>query len=70
MEGIFKYTAINGVEISGPINQLKEWADEINNLANESGNDISKHLHDTLFAIEVDYQNYHGLDEHNYDIVH
>jgi len=70
MEGHFKYTAINGIEISGPINQLKEWASEISELAGGGMADLSKHLHDTIFAIEVDYQNYHGLDEHCWDIVH
>jgi len=69
-EGQFKYTATNGIEISGNINQLKEWASEIAELAGGQASDLSKHLQDTVFAIEADYQSYHGLDEYNWDMVH
>jgi hypothetical protein len=62
---------IKGTEINvRNINEGKELVEEIRQLANESGNDLTKGLHDFCFAVEVAYQNYHALEIDNFDIVH
>ena len=59
-------TEVNTVDI----NTLREQVEEIRNLADETGTDLSKHLSDFCFSVEADYQAYHGLDENCWDIVH
>lgn len=66
----FKYQ-FGGITIQGHnINELKEFAEELGQLAKDAGADISKHLNDACFAIDTDYQAYHDLDPDNWDIVH
>ena len=61
---------IGGLTISGNLNELKEFSEEIGELAKESGNDLSKGLNDGCFDIDSAYQQYHELDQDNWDIVH
>lgn len=62
---------IGGIKIEGEnINELKEFADNLGELAKESGSDLPKHINDACFAIDVDYQKSHNLDEDNWDSVH
>lgn len=67
---MFAYN-IGGIKIeSESINDLKDLAEQLNEMSKESGMDLPKHLSDTCFAIETDYQAYHGLDENCWDVVH
>jgi hypothetical protein len=52
------------------INELKELAEQLGEMAKESGMDLPKHLSDACFSIDVDYQRHHNLDEDNWDVVH
>lgn len=52
------------------INEAREMVEEIRNLADESSSDLSKHLSDFCFAVEVDYQKYHNLDPDNWGMAH
>ena len=66
----FKYR-VGTIEIQGTnINDLKEFAELMYELAGESGMDLPKHLNDVCFGIEWDYQRFYNLDENNWDIVH
>lgn len=66
----YKYQ-FGGIKIEGEnINELREFSEELGQLAKDSGSDLSKHLNDACFAIDCDYQAFHGLDEDNWDIVH
>lgn len=51
----------------GHIDDLKDLAEEIRTLANDSGSDLSKHLGDAVFQIEVAYQAWHDLDPDNWE---
>lgn len=67
---MYKYN-IGGMTLQGHnINELKEFVEELGELAKESGRDLSKHLSDACFSIETDYQAFHGLDQDNWDTVH
>lgn len=66
----FKYQ-FGGITVQGHnINELKEFSEHLGELAKESGMDISKHLNDVCFAIDVDYQNFHDLDDDEWGMVH
>ena len=52
------------------INALKELAEQLWEMAEESGMELPKHLSDACFSIEVDYQSHHNLDQDNWDVVH
>jgi len=49
------------------LNYTKDIAIEIRQLAEQAGQDLSKHLNDFIFSIELAYQNFHGLDSNNWD---
>ena len=66
----FKYQ-FGGIKIEGDnINELREFSEELGELAKEAGADLSKHLNDACFAIDADYQRHHGLHQDNWDVVH
>lgn len=56
--------------ISESINDLKEFAQELRELAKASGSDLPNNIGDACFGIEVDYQTQHELDQNNWEIVH
>ena len=67
---MYKYR-IGTIQVqSENINDLKDFAEELGELAKASGTDLSKHLNDTCFAIDVDYQNYHNLDQDDWEKIH
>lgn len=55
---------------SNNINELKEFSNQINDMAKEAGQDLPKHLSDICFSIDADYQAFHGLHEDNWDMIH
>ena len=55
---------------SESINELKEFSEGLEEMAKESGMDLSKHLSDACFAISVDYQRHHDLDGNNWEMVY
>ncbi len=57
-------------KVEGNINDLKDLAVEIRQLATDAGKDLSGGLNDALFDIEVQYQAYHSLDDDNFDAIH
>jgi len=66
----YKYQ-FGGIKIEGDnINELREFSEELGQLCKDSGNDLSKHLNDACFAIDADYQSYHGLHQDNWDVIH
>jgi hypothetical protein len=56
--------------VTTDINQLREEVEIIRDMAQRLGEDLPKHLSDFCFSVEVAYQNFHGLDEYCFDIVH
>lgn len=61
---------LGNVKIStSNINELKEYVSEIaEKLA--PGEEHSKHISDFIYDVESAYQQFHDLDEDNWDIVH
>lgn len=49
---------------------VNTFNNELGELAAKSDTDLSKHLNDACFAIDVDYQTYYSLDADNWDIVY
>ena len=60
---------IGTVKISGNINELKDLVIDLAD-AVDASSDLSGYITDTFFAIESDYQTFHGLDGDNWDKVH
>lgn len=62
---------MGNIKIEGQdINALREFSEELGELAKEASMDLSKKLNDVCFDIDADYQAYHNLDPDNWDIVH
>lgn len=55
--------------ITSNINELKEQVCEISEKLG-AGEEHSKHISDFIYDVESTYQQFHGLDEDNWDIVH
>jgi len=67
---MFTYRIGSITIVSESINDLKEFAQELRELAKESGSDLSNKVGDACFGIETDYQTQHELDQDNWEIVH
>lgn len=66
---MFKYK-IGRIEITcDNINELRDFVDNIYEQVDPNG-ELPKAIADTFYAIEVDYQNWHGLESDNFDKVH
>lgn len=56
-----------GLIFEGSIDDAKDLAEELRNLAEESGADLSKTLNDFVFEIESSYQSFFNLDSDEWD---
>jgi hypothetical protein len=58
-----------GLSYSGTIDDAKDLAIELREMASNSGDDLSKLLGDFIFEIELRYQNFYELHPDNWDKV-
>jgi len=54
---------IGAIRVSGKINDLKALTEELNTLAVEASNNLS----DFCFAVNTTYQEWHGLDQDDWN---
>lgn len=58
------------LQLTGNIDQLKEISHELETMSETAGCDLSKHLGDIMYMVDVNYQRFYHLNEDNYSIVH
>ena len=59
-----------GLTISGNINDMKDFREEIEALVSGESTELSNRFSDLLFYIDTNYQSYHGLEADNWGVVH
>jgi len=56
--------------LSSDINHLRELVEELREVANEAGMDLSTIMGDFCYSVESRYQTFHDLDQDNWEVVH
>ncbi len=60
----------NAQVFTNNINELKEYVEEISTSVSENGSELSKPINDFINAVDCTYQEFHNLDQDNWDMVH
>jgi hypothetical protein len=56
---------LGNVSITGDINSLRELVEDVKSSIGD-GNELPSYLADVFYSIELAYQTFHGLSEHDY----